>query len=386
MTAQRTIPFGRPWIGDEERRAVEEVLRGDVLAHGPQGKAFEAEFAAVLGEGAHVVSVSSGMAALHLSYYQMGLGPGDEVLVPALTHTATVHAVEIMGARPVFVDCEPRSGNVDVSKMESLITPRTKAIGIVHFLGVPCPMEEIVSLAERHGLHVVEDCALALGTRLKGKHAGLFGDSGCFSFYPVKHITTGEGGMFVTRHKSVAGKVSKARAFGVDRSFSERTIPGMYDVLSLGLNYRMSDINAALGRVQLTRLPEILRRRRANFAFLKDALKGSGNISVLDGGATGEESSCYCLSVVLEGPLGAHRAKAVFKLNEAGIGTSVYYPQPVPRMTYYREKYGYRPEDYRQAARISDQSIALPVGPHLTADDLDYIVTHFKRVIKEVLP
>ena len=199
MKPLREIPFGRPWITDQDRRAVNEVLNGHILTHGPQTQAFEEEFASFLGDDCFCVAVSSCTAALHLSYFEMGLGSGDEVIVPAQTHNATAHAVELMGARPVFVDCDPWTGNVDGESIEKLISSNTKAISLVHFLGISCDMDSILSVANRYELKVVEDCALALGAEYRGKHVGLFGDTACFSFYPVKHITTGDGGMFVTR-------------------------------------------------------------------------------------------------------------------------------------------------------------------------------------------
>lgn len=380
----RKIAFGKPWITDAEREAVMEVLAGDVLTHGPQAHAFEKEFAAFMGEGANAVSMSSGMAALHLAYWQLGIGAGDEVIVTAQTHVATAHAVEAVGARPVFVDCLPGSGNIDPALIEAAITPRTKAIGLVHFLGIPCDMDAIIAIAERHGLKVIEDCALAVGATFNGKHVGLFGDAACFSFYPVKHITTGDGGMFASRHKELADKVAKARAFGVDRSFAERSIPGMYDVPTLGINYRLSDINSSIGRKQLEKLGAILMRRSENFTVLKQALAAVPGVVVLDAQRPEAVNSHYCLSVVLDGALGVRRNHMVKRLNEAGVGTSVYYPHPVPRLAYYQQKYGYDAARYPQAARISDQSIALPVGPHLGVEDMAYIAEQFSRIIKEL--
>jgi len=222
-----------------------------------------------------------------------------------------------------------------------------------------------------------------VGARYRGVHVGLFGDAACFSFYPVKHITTGDGGMFVSRHKDLADRVAKARAFGVDRSFAERGIPGMYDVPTLGLNYRLSDINSAIGRKQLERIGLILERRRANFEALRAGLSALPNLAVLDAGADIARNSYYCLTVVLEGPLASRRNEVVRCLNEAGVGTSVYYPHPVPRLAYYRTKYGFDPAQFPQAARISDQSIALPVGPHLDGDDMAYIIKQFAIVSKE---
>lgn len=383
MMAQRKIPFGKPWITDTERQAVLGVLAGDVLTHGPQAQAFEREFATFMGDGAHAVSMSSGMAALHLAYWQLGIGQGHEVIVTAQTHVATAHAVEAVGARPIFVDCRPEDGNIDPGLIEAAITSRTKAIGLVHFLGIPCDMMAIMSIADRHGLKVVEDCALAVGARYRGVHVGLFGDAACFSFYPVKHITTGDGGMFVSRHKDLADGVAKARAFGVDRSFGERSIPGMYDVPTLGINYRLSDINSAIGRKQLERIVVILDRRRANFEVLKAGLTALPNLAILDAGTASASSSHYCLTIVLEGSLGSRRNDIVRRLNGAGVGTSVYYPHPVPRLAYYRNNYGYDETRFQQAARISDQSIALPVGPHLDGGDMDYIVENLSIISKD---
>jgi dTDP-4-amino-4,6-dideoxygalactose transaminase len=384
MTEKRDVPFGRPWITDEDRKAVLEVLDGYILTHGPQSKAFEAEFSAFMGPGAHSVSVSSGMAALHLAYLHYGIGKGDEVIVPAQTHSATAHAVEWVGATPVFVDCEPKTGNVTADILKAAITPRTKALSVVHFDGIPCNMPEIVALAEPRGIKVIEDCALAVGGRWDGTHVGLFGDVGCFSFYPVKHFTTAEGGMFVSRHRDVADTVARLRAHGVDRTHLERTIPGMYDVVAAGLNYRLSEIQAALGRTQLRRIDTILEMREANFTKLKGAIAPLPGVRVIDAVDPRARNSFYCMTVVFEGALGPRRNDIVARLNADGVGTSVYYPQPVPRMTYYRTKYGYQPERFRHAAEISDHSVALPVGPHLSEADVRYVADTLTRIVKEL--
>jgi dTDP-4-amino-4,6-dideoxygalactose transaminase len=323
------------------------------------------------------------MAALHLAYLQFGIGPGDEVIVPAMTHIATVHAVEWVGAKPVFVDCDPNTGNVTPAVIAAAISPRTKAVSVVHFQGIPCDMPGIVKLAEQHGLKVIEDCALAVGTHWSGRHAGLFGDAACFSFYPVKHLTTGEGGMFVTRHADVAAAVARLRAFGVDRRHDQRAVPGMYDVPTLGLNYRMSEMQAALGRSQLRRVETILARRRENFEQLKQGLELLADVRVLDVDSPHAVSGHYGLSLMLEDELKHHRDDFIRRLNEQGVGTSVYYPQPVPRMAYYQEKYGYDRRRYSVAADISDHSIALPVGPHIDADDSAYIINRIIDTLTE---
>src|SRR5207302_1642699 len=213
--AMREIHFGRPTIGDAERAAVMEVLKGPILVHGPRAVAFEKDFAAWTG-APHAVSTSSCTAALHLVYFYLGLGSGDEVIVPAQTHAATAHAVELTGATPVFVDAERRTGNIDIAQIEAALTPRTRAISVVHYLGLPVDMDRVTAIARKRDLFVVEDCALSLGSRYRGIHTGLLGDVGCFSFYPVKHITTAEGGMITTTRPEVAAKIARQKAFGVD--------------------------------------------------------------------------------------------------------------------------------------------------------------------------
>ena len=382
MNAPRQIPFARPWITDEDRKAVIEVLEGHILTHGPQCKGFESEFAAFMDEGAYCVTVSSCMAALHLSYLHFGIGPGDEVIVPAQTHTATVHAVEWVGATPVFVDCDLQTGNLTPQGIASAITPRTKAISVIHFAGIPCDMPAIMALATQHGLKVVEDCAIALGARYEGRHVGLFGDAGCFSFYPVKHMTTGEGGMFVSRHEAVAQAVSRLRAFGVDRTHSERSIPGMYDVPSLGLNYRMSEMQAALGRSQVRRLKDIFAKRAELFGRYRRLLGAMKGVRLVDSTNPKAVSSHYCVSVEFESPYAAKRDEIVMRLNAAGIGTSIYYPQPVPRMTFYKKKYGIEPSTFSNASQLSDHSVALPLGMHLEPADIDLIVASLADILK----
>lgn len=372
MTVQREIPFGRPWITDEDRARVMEVLNGHILTHGPNCKAFEQEFAASMGAG-HAVSTSSCWASLHLAMINLGLGAGDEVLVPAQTHVATVHAVEFVGAKPVFVDCELQSGNVNIDLMEALITDKTRAIVVVHFVGIPVDMVRVMDIAKRHGLQVVEDCALAVGSRIDGRHAGLFGHSGCYSFYPVKHITTGEGGMFVSQHENVVKEVANFRAFSVDRTHTERQIPGIYDVTNVGMNYRMSEMQAALGRGQVEKIPAILKARKANFTQLKGRLAEVAEVHVLDSAEDRLENSHYCLIALLKGGLAKKRDEIVLKLRDLQIGTSVYYPHPVPRLQYYREKYGYSAGQCSGAEAISDEAFALPVGPHLDSVDINHL-------------
>jgi perosamine synthetase len=376
------IPFGTPMIGAEERAAVADVLAGPILVHGPKATEFEQAFAAFTG-APHAVSVSSCTAGMHLVYFSLGYGPGDEVIVPAQTHVATAHAVELCGARPIFVDAEPVTGNIDIARIEAAITPRTKAIAVVHYLGVPVDMPAVLAVARRHKLFVVEDCALSPGAKVDGVHTGLLGDVGVFSFYPVKHMTTAEGGMVILRDADLAAQLRLNKAFGVDRSHGERKVPGVYDVVALGFNYRMSEIHAAIGIEQVKKLPQFLARRASNHRILSELLQGVPGLQVLPA-TSGRLTSChYCLAVVLADPIAPRRPEIMGELTARGVGSSVYYPQPVPRMTYYREKYGYDPQAYVNAARLSDQSIALPVGPHLTETHMQQISSALREVMEK---
>jgi len=380
----RTIPFGWPVIGDEERAAVMEVLRGPVLTHGPRVKEFEAAFARFTGAD-HSIATASCTAALHLCYFYLGLGRGDEVIVPAQTHVATAHAVEYCGAKPVFVDSEINTGNLDLEKLEHAITENTRALSVVHYLGMPVDMDRVCKIAKKHNLFVVEDCALAIGACYKGIHLGLHGDAGCFSFYPVKHITTAEGGMLITKHARVASEIARQRAFGIDRNVvAERAIPGQYDVQGLGFNYRLNEIGAALGLEQMKRVPEFLKKRRENYEMLSRGLREIEELELFSSSHGQYQSSYYCHSVMLKEPLQKKRLEIIEYLKGHGVGTSIYYPRPVPEMTYYRNKYGYPENCCPVASRISVSSIALPVGPHVDAEDIDYILETIKAAIMEV--
>jgi len=380
----RHIPFGKPMIGDAEKKAVSAVLEGPILVHGPKARQFESDFADFAG-AQKAVSVSSCTAGMHLVYFDLGIGPGDEVILPAQTHCATAHAVEFCGAKPVFVDSEPETGNINIDMLEHAITDRTKAIGIVHYLGVPVDMERVTGIVRKHGLFLLEDCALAVGTYHHGIHAGLHGDAGCFSFYPVKHMTTAEGGMIITRHKEIGDRLDKKKAFGVDRTVGERKIPGVYDVNMLGYNYRMNELQAAIGIEQLKKIDHFLIQRKTNYEVLKKGLSQIDEIELL-GQIDAEDHKCsyYCLTLVLKDRIRTRRTDIIKALNEKGIGTSIYYPKPVPCMAYYRQKYGYIDSQFPVAARISYQSVALPVGPHLDENDMEYIAEMMKKTIAEV--
>ena len=377
----KIIHFGQPILGEEEKTAVQEVLSGPILVHGPKSELFESSFADFTG-APHAISVSSCTAGMHLIYHALGFGPGDEVIVPSQTHVATAHAVELTGASPVFADAELKSGNINPKAIEALITPRTKALAIVHYLGVPVDMESVSKIAKDNNLFLLEDCALSPGASYKGIHTGLNGDAGCFSFYPVKHLTTAEGGMIILKDEDLAQKLRLLKAFGVDRTHGERNIPGDYDVVGLGYNYRMSEVHAAIGIEQMKKLPSFLQKRKENFITLDSSLSGLDGFRILPQPIDGTlVSSHYCMGILLEADLIAKRPKIMESLKTLGIGTSIYYPHPVPHMSYYRNKCG--AVDCPNAELISNSMIALPVGPHLSPLDMHTTAEGLSTVLSE---
>jgi perosamine synthetase len=382
MTTEE-IPFGRPLLDRAEIDAVVKVLSGPILAHGPVSRAFEEAFAARAGVR-HAVTVSSGTAALHLCLFASGIGPGDEVIVPAITHVATAHAAEFCGARPVFVDVDPASGNIVPGGIAAAVTPATRAVMVVHFLGLPCDMDAINPIAAKAGAPVFEDAALALDAVYGGAKAGTLAKAGCFSFYPIKHMTTIEGGMLTTDDDGFAASVRQRKAFGYDRTHDQRVRPGIYDVTMLGYNYRMNEVEAAVGLAQIAKLDERLAVRRRNYGRLKALLAEIDEITVFEPVQGKAESCFYCLNAVLPRDGRIDRDAVAAEVKRHGIGTSVHYPGAVPLMTYYREKYGYRPGQFPIAEWLAAQTISLPVAPHLPEDGPERIAAAMKQAVHAV--
>lgn len=377
----REIPFGRPILGEEEQEAVRQVLSGHMLTHGPRCAEFESRFAKMIGVK-HAITTSSCTTALHLALLAAKVGPGDEVIVPAETHVATAHTVEHCGARPVFIDVDRATGNVTAEAVEAAITPRTKAVTVVHYLGLPCDMDAVAAVAHRHGIKVIEDCALALGADYGGRKPGSLGMAGCFSFYPAKHITTLEGGMLTTDDDDVAYLVRKQRAFGYDKGLGERTVPGVYDVVMLGYNFRMSEAQAAVGLCQLDRLDDFMDKRRTNSDRLVAGLSGIDGLHCFPLADGKSKSGRYCVNAVLPENGSVDRGRIIAELNARGVGTSVHYPVALPHAAYYREKYPVGDDAFPVARWISAQAISLPCGPHLGLDDMDYIVEQFHDIMR----
>lgn len=380
------IPFGLPFIGKEEKNIVKNVLSQPILAHGNQTKKFENSFKKFT-KSNYALSTSSCTAGMHLFYLAIGVKKGDEIILPTQTHVATAHAIEAVGGKPIFVDSNFLTGNIDVDEIEKKITKKTKVITVVHFVGIPANMIEICKIARKYKLYVLEDCALSLGSRIKNIHTGLWGDAGVFSFYPVKHITTGEGGMIISKNSKLEKKIKSLKSLGINKNFLDRNTPGLYDCKSFGLNLRMSEINSAIGNVQIKKIPKILKLRALNFKYLKKKLdQFEKSIKIIQNQNKFFSSSNYCLVMVLkEKKLYSNRKKIIKFLNNSGIGTSIYYPHPVSHMSYYKRKYNIKKNSFINAQEISDNSISLPIGPHLTKKKLDYIYKKLKIIFFQLL-
>ena len=358
------IPPAKPLIGDEEREAVDRVLRSGMIAQGPEVAAFEKEFADHFVNGRPVVAVNSGTAGLHLGLLAAGVGPGDEVIVPSFTFAATGNSVALAGATPVFADIDPTTFTLDPASVDSVITPRTKAVMPVHLYGHPADMTALGRLAEERGLAVFEDAAQAHGASLHGRPVGTFGTFAMFSLYPTKNMTSGEGGMIATADEQTARRARLLRNQGMETQYENELI---------GFNARMTDIHAAIGRVQLTKVNAWTAQRRGNAAFLDAHLHGV----TLPVTAVGAEHVYHQYTVrVAEDRDGFVRALR----EEHGVGSGVYYPIPNHRLpSLARFAPGVELEKTERAAA---EVVSLPVHPSLTSADLDRIVAAVNAVAR----
>lgn len=374
------LPYGRQWLDEDDIAAVVEVLRSDWLTTGPKVAEFEQAFADFVG-AREAVAVSNGTAALHAAMHAIGIGSGDEVIVPAMTFAASANCVVFQGGTPVFADVEPDTLLLDPAQVEAKITPRTKAIIAVDYTGQPCDYDALRAIADKHGLILVADACHALGGSYKGRRVGSLADLNIFSFHPVKHITTGEGGMITTDDPALARRMRVFRNHGITSDHRQREQQGswFYEMVDLGYNYRLTDFQCALGMSQLRKLPgwvarrqEIARRYDAAFAEMPavEPLRVRADVS-----------HAYHLYVIRLDvtPLRATRAEVFAALRAEGIGVNVHYI-PVHLHPFYRQRFSTRPGDCPVAEAVYERLLSLPIFPSMSNRDIEDVIAAVFKV------
>ncbi|MES2176541.1 MAG: UDP-4-amino-4,6-dideoxy-N-acetyl-beta-L-altrosamine transaminase [Gemmatimonadota bacterium] len=363
------LPYARQTITEDDIQAVVDVLRSDWLTTGPAVEAFEHAIAGYTGS-THAVAVSSGTAALHAMMNAIGIGPGDEVIVPAMTFVATANAVVYCGGTPVFADVDADTLLIDVESVAACITPRTRAIIAVDYAGQPCDYDALAALAAAHGIRLLSDGCHALGGTYRGRQVGTLAELTAFSFHPVKHVTTAEGGMVTTSDEALAQRMREFRNHGIAKDHWQRENTGTweYQMRTLGFNYRLNDLQCALGVSQLRSLPRWLERRRRLASVYDAALADAPHVVPLARASSREHA--YHLYVVQFGDEGGTaRAEAFARLRAAEIRANVHY-LPVHLHPFYRETFGTQPGTCPNAERAYDRILSLPMYPSMRDEDV----------------
>jgi UDP-4-amino-4,6-dideoxy-N-acetyl-beta-L-altrosamine transaminase len=374
------LPYGHQIIDDEDVAAVTAALRSDWLTTGPLVATFERDFARFVG-ARHAVAFANGTAALHGAAVAARIGPGDEVIVPALTFVASANCVRYVGGTVVFADVRPDTLTIDPDDVARRITARTRAIVAVDYAGQPCDLDELAGLARRHGASLMEDAAHAVGATYRGRPVGAIADLTTFSLHPVKQLTTGEGGVVTTASDAAAASLRRMRNHGIDADARQRAAAGTwaYDVVELGFNYRLTDVQSALGSAQLRRLPRWLDRRRAIAARYGAAFAELPEVVPL--AVSPDRASSWHLYVVLlrTERLTVGREQVFRALRAENIGVNVHYV-PVPHHTYYRAL-GYAPGDWPVAEDAYERMITLPLWAGMTDGDVDDVIAAVRKVV-----
>ena len=378
------LPFALPDIGEEEIDAVVACLRSGWVTTGPTTRRFEHDFGTYLGGGLETVSINSATAGLHLALEALGIGPGDEVIVPTMTFTATAEVVRYLGAQPVLVDVDPRTLNIQAAAIEAAITPRTKAVIPVHYAGLACDMDAILAVAAAHKLRVIEDAAHAFPTVYKGRLVGTLGsDATVFSFYANKTMTTGEGGMVVTRDAALAARVRLMRIHGIQQDafarYTSTTPAWFYEVVAAGFKYNLTDIAAAIGVEQLRKIDRFLLRRKELAHAYAQALKDLPLHLPPDADAgSGHAWHLYPVRLAASARLG--RDEMIARLSEAGIGTSVHFI-PLHRHPYWRDTCALSPQQFPAAEASYQSQLTLPLYTKMSDADQQRVIAAVRRLL-----
>lgn len=381
---QNFLPFALPDIGEDEIGEVLDSLRSGWLTTGPKTKRFEEDFAAFCGDGAETIAVNSATAGLHLALEAVGIGPGDEVVTSPYTFTATAEVVRYLGAEPVFVDIDPLTFNIDTTKIENVITNKTKAIIPVHFAGLSCDMAAIISIADRYSLKVVEDAAHALPSTFNRQMIGsLATDATVYSFYATKTITTGEGGMIVTRDSEVAKRCRVMRLHGINRDAFDRytsTSPAWhYEVVAPGCKYNMTDLAASLGIHQLRKV-QVFQQKREAMAERYDAAFAGLPIILPPKAPPGDTHAWHLYVIRLADDAPVERNRFIDLMAEKGVGCSVHFI-PLHLHPYWRDRYSLKPEDFPNALHNYERAVSLPLFTKMDTDDQQRVI----RAVRDIL-
>ena len=377
-TTKSFIPYGHQWIDDEDIASVVEVLRSDWITQGPKVDEFERKVAEYCG-AKYAVAVSSGTAALHAACAVAGISKGDEVITTPITFPATANAVVYCGGKPVFADIEEDALNIDPKEIRNRLSAKTKAILPVDFAGHPADLDEIKAIAEEMGLIVIEDAAHALGTEYKGGRIGSLSDMTIFSFHPVKHITTGEGGMILTNNREFYEKLKIFRHHGIVRDGLDNG-SWYYAIHDLGHNFRITDFQCALGISQMNKLDHFIQRRRKIAARYNEAFAEMAEIvTPIEKENVKAVYHIYVIQLHLE-RLKAGRKEIFEALRAENIGVNVHYI-PVHLHPYYQRKFGYKQGDYSKAERYYERAITLPIFPKMSEEDVEDVIKAVKKVI-----
>ncbi len=385
MTEQPFLPFAKPTISEEAIAEVVATLRSGWITTGPKVQKFE-QMLSEYHSGRRALCVSSATAGLQIALLALGLKHGDEVITTPLTFVATLNTIVQAGGKPVLVDINPHTLNINVDAIEAAITPRTRVIMPVHYAGLPCDMDAIYALAKKHNLRVVEDCAHAIGAVYKGKKLGSFGDIQVLSFHPNKNMTTGEGGAIITDDKAIIHTLERLRFHGIDRDAFNRfgkTGSQQYDVVAAGFKYNMMDIQAALGIHQLPELDGFIEKRAALVKRYMEILGDWSELTLPQQPAYDHTHAWHLLTPLINKNSGSlDRDGLINAMKTENIGLGLHY-QATHTFSYYADNYGFKPNDFPNSLSVGERIFSLPLFPTMTLDEQDRVIKSLEKVLKK---